>query len=248
MQVLDVLERIKDNSLQTYEHSVRVGNLTFLLALSLNMPAEESDRMKMAGYLHDVGKNAIWDIVESDINFNEVSAEERNLFYKKLEKHVYFDSFLKDCEDVEPEYIDAIHYHHNKYNGEGYSKDSVEAQDKSLNLEGVKIPKVAQLICIVDIYDALRNPRSYKEPYSLEKTMDIMKEELSAGHFNPQYAKTFLDKVIPAWEKMTEKEKLTLNPKKDEAVAKIKQASEHEHKNRRPQELHNKESIDTPSR
>ena len=221
MRVLDVLDKMKSDSMQTYEHSVRVGNLSHLLAISLGMSAEEADRMKMSGYVHDVGKNAMWDIIESDIDFNSLSQEERERILKRLEKHTSFDFYLKDCEDVIPEYMDAIHYHHNKYNGTGYCKESARAQDKSLNLKGDDIPKVAQIICIVDIYDALRNPRSYKKGFSIEETMNIMKEDLASGVYNPLFANVFLEKVFPAWERMEESEKLFLNPSWDDSVRRL---------------------------
>ncbi len=70
--------------------------------------------------------------------------------------------------------------HHEKWDGSGYPE----------GLIGEDIPLSARIMAIVDVYDALRSRRPYKEAFSHEKSMRIIRE--SAGrHFDPIIVKAF---------------------------------------------------------
>jgi putative two-component system response regulator len=71
-------------------------------------------------------------------------------------------------------------YHHEKWDGSGYPD----------GLYGRDIPLSARIMALVDVYDALRSKRPYKEPVSHEKSVHIIKE--SGGvHFDPSVVKAF---------------------------------------------------------
>ncbi|MBP5385681.1 MAG: HD domain-containing protein [Lachnospiraceae bacterium] len=73
-------------------------------------------------------------------------------------------------------------YHHEKWNGSGYP----------YGISGKKIPLSARVMAVADVFDALLSKRSYKEPFTFEKAMDIIKEG-SGTHFDPQVVKAFED-------------------------------------------------------
>ena len=72
--------------------------------------------------------------------------------------------------------------HHEKWNGTGYP----------LGLKGEEIPLAARVMAVADVFDALVSRRSYKEPFSFEKAMDIIREG-AGSHFDPQVAAAFLE-------------------------------------------------------
>jgi HD-GYP domain-containing protein (c-di-GMP phosphodiesterase class II) len=74
------------------------------------------------------------------------------------------------------------HYHHEKWNGEGYPE----------GLKGEQIPLSARIMAVADVFDALVSRRSYKDGMPFEKAMDIIKEG-SGSHFDPQIVKAFVD-------------------------------------------------------
>jgi HD-GYP domain-containing protein (c-di-GMP phosphodiesterase class II) len=57
-----------------------------------------------------------------------------------------------------------IRWHHEKYDGSGYPD----------RLQGDDIPIEAQVICIVDVYDALTTTRSYRPALAHPEAMETM--------------------------------------------------------------------------
>ena len=72
--------------------------------------------------------------------------------------------------------------HHEKWNGKGYP----------LGLAGEEIPLSARIMAVADVFDALVSRRSYKEPFSVDKAMDIIKSD-AGSHFDAKVVKAFLD-------------------------------------------------------
>jgi putative two-component system response regulator len=73
-------------------------------------------------------------------------------------------------------------YHHEKWNGQGYPK----------GLAGEAIPLPARIMAVVDVYEALRAKRPYKEALSHEESVDII--VTSGGtHFDPEIVKVFIE-------------------------------------------------------
>jgi putative two-component system response regulator len=69
--------------------------------------------------------------------------------------------------------MDIILYHHERWDGKGYPT----------GLSGEEIPLAARIVTIADVYDALTSKRPYKEAFSHEESIEIMKNE--AGSLIP---------------------------------------------------------------
>jgi len=76
--------------------------------------------------------------------------------------------------------MDIVDYHHEKYDGSGYMH----------GLAGRKIPETARIFAIADVFDALTSKRPYKDPFSYEKTMGILKDS-RGDHFDPDFVDHF---------------------------------------------------------
>lgn len=132
-------------------------------------------RMVAAAPLHDLGKISIPDAILCKPKM--LTAEEFNL----IKQHTIIgDQLIRDnMNNIEDkEYISmaremALH-HHEWWNGNGYPD----------HLQGNDIPLSARIISTADVLDALLSTRSYKEPYSIVKSYDIMKS-LSDIQFDP---------------------------------------------------------------
>ena len=73
-------------------------------------------------------------------------------------------------------------YHHEKWNGKGYPH----------GISGEEIPLSARIMAVADVFDALVSRRSYKEPFTFEKAMDIIRKDAGV-HFDPLVAQAFIN-------------------------------------------------------
>ena len=76
--------------------------------------------------------------------------------------------------------IDIARYHHEKWNGTGYPK----------GLIGHDIPLAARIMAIVDVYDALRSKRCYKQAISHVESCSIINSGRDT-HFEPAIVDAF---------------------------------------------------------
>ncbi len=76
--------------------------------------------------------------------------------------------------------ISIARSHHEKWDGSGYPE----------GLKGEDIPLSARIMAIVDVYDALRSQRPYKEAFSHEKSMQIIRSG-TGTHFDPDIVDAF---------------------------------------------------------
>lgn len=128
-----------------------------------------------ASPLHDIGKVGIPDsillkpgkLTESEFAIMKTHVTIGYQTLAEVAKHYDKNEFLKMGMDI------AL-YHHEKWDGSGYNA----------GLSGEQIPLAARIMTIVDVYDALRSKRVYKEGYSHEKSMDIIRAGRGT-HFDP---------------------------------------------------------------
>lgn len=76
---------------------------------------------------------------------------------------------------------DIAYYHHERWDGSGYP----------FGVEGENIPLSARITALADVYDALSSRRPYKEPFSHEKSREIIIEG-RGSHFDPSVVDAFL--------------------------------------------------------
>lgn len=139
------------------------------------------EELVQSSILHDIGKVGIPDKIL--LKKKSLSPEERKTMMthtiiggntlKNASERVGEESFLNLAQSI-------AYYHHEKYNGTGYPK----------GLKGEEIPLSARIVCLADVYDALRCDRVYKEALSHEKTIKMMREEM-IGSFDPVIFKAF---------------------------------------------------------
>jgi PAS domain S-box-containing protein len=155
----------------TGEHIYR-GELAYFIATKLKLPKEKLVEIKEFSPLHDIGKIFIpLEILnkKSRLSDEEFEIMKKHTLYAKrlLGEDPYFDTALK-----------IALYHHEKYNSGGYP----------FNIKGDEIPIEAQIVSLVDVYDALRSKRPYKDAFSHEKVIEIIlngDERTSPKDFNP---------------------------------------------------------------
>ncbi|HHT49696.1 MAG TPA: HD domain-containing protein [Firmicutes bacterium] len=133
--------------------------------------------------LHDIGKVGIPDQIL--LKPGPLSAEE----YELMKTHTTIGAkTLMEVKEKFPDHrflelaISIIRFHHEKWDGTGYP----------LGLAGTTIPLSARIMAIVDVYDALRSKRVYKDAISHEESIQIIREG-SGSFFDPDIVEAFLE-------------------------------------------------------
>lgn len=161
----------------SYMHIHRVSKLSAFLAQKYGLSDEEVEKIRIFSPLHDVGKLLISpDILNKE---GQLSPEE----WEEIKKHPLYAENLLTGDYFETARKIAL-YHHEHYDGSGYP----------FGLKDGEIPIEAQIVGLVDIYDALRSKRSYKEPFSHEQSLKILLKgdtRTKPEHFNPTLLEIF---------------------------------------------------------
>jgi putative two-component system response regulator len=136
-----------------------------------------------AAPLHDIGKVGVPDRVL--LKPGKLDSEE----WVEMRRHAEYG--LIAIENAEKELgntplldvAKAIAYtHHERWDGTGYP----------LGLKGDEIPISGRLMALADVYDALITKRVYKDIYSHEDAVEIIKAERGT-HFDPDITDAFLE-------------------------------------------------------
>lgn len=171
---------VEFRSLESGEHIHRVKYLTKIMLKYVRnyypqyqLTNEQMGLIVNASALHDLGKVAIPDSIL--LKPGRLTAEE----FAEMKKHtVYGCELLEQFKLEESEFYrycyDICRYHHERHDGKGYPD----------RLVGDEIPIWAQVVSIVDVFDALVNKRVYKEPYAVDEAIRMINEG-ECGTFSP---------------------------------------------------------------
>jgi HD-GYP domain-containing protein (c-di-GMP phosphodiesterase class II) len=167
--MLEALGRaIAKRDSDTGVHNYRVAWIAARLAEEAGLDAAQMRNLIAGSFLHDVGKIGIPDAIL--LKPGKLDAQE----FAVMQQHVELGGQIAGDAGFLLSAREVIESHHEKWDGSGYPK----------KLVGEAIPLAARIFCIADVYDALRAQRPYKEPFSRDKALDIMREE-KGRHFDP---------------------------------------------------------------
>ena len=178
---------VEFRNLESKQHIKRVRELTMCLGTSVmklypeyNLTEEKLDTIAWASSLHDIGKIVIPDNII--LKAGKLTEDEYEVIKSHttkgaeiIEKVLHLDN-KEFCEYA----YDIARHHHEKYDGNGYPD----------GLKGEKISIAAQIVSLVDAYDALTSKRIYKAAYSTDKAYQMIITGQS-GIFSPKLLKAF---------------------------------------------------------
>ncbi|MEI6291105.1 MAG: response regulator [Chloroflexota bacterium] len=182
------LAEMRDND--TGRHLERIQILCKLFADELNLLPQYQelvdktycDRIFRASPLHDIGKVGIPDNIL--LKPGKLTSQE----FEIMKTHTIIGA--QTLETVQQRFpqneflmmgLTIARSHHEKWNGLGYPD----------GLSGDAIPLSARIMAIVDVYDAVRSKRIYKNPVSHQETCEMIECE-SGKHFDPGLVKVFI--------------------------------------------------------
>lgn len=165
----------------TGTHSKNVAILCETMGKYYGYSEEEQQMLYFSGAVHDIGKL----IIDRDIL--EKPDKLTNQEFIRMKNHAYYSyKMLSEIEGFEEITKWAAH-HHEKLDGSGYP----------FGKTGEELGKNERLMACLDIYQALREKRPYKEGYSHEKAL-LMLRKMAANQLIDSKIVEDLDYVFKA--------------------------------------------------
>lgn len=160
----------------TFDHSSEAADLAVKIARHLKLPEDQVETVQSAAMIHDIGKIAISDdILKKPGPLND---EE----WEIMKTHPDIGAnLIKDLE-MYRDVAEIVRCEHEKWDGSGYPK----------GLRGEEIPLEARIVTIADIYNALTTDRPYRDAFSHDEAVDIIKEMRDDRKLDPRVVDAFL--------------------------------------------------------
>lgn len=184
------LLKLSTHDYYTYNHCVDVA--VYSIVLAKKVFGEDKNILMTAGLgglLHDIGKRKI---SLNIINKKSALTPEE---WDEIKRHpTYGREFLDGLPAIPNEAQKIVYEHHENFDGTGYPN----------GIKGEDIHKMARVVTIADVFDALTTNRSYHKAITPEEALNTM-FGMQPGKFDPTIFRSFnknFDKKAP----------LTLNP------------------------------------
>lgn len=172
------------------EYSICLGKSVMNLYPDYELTTKKLVQIGWASSLHDIGKIVIPDtIILKPAKLTEDEFELVKSHTTKGAEIIQNRVRLNDRAIFDYAY-DIARHHHEKYDGNGYPD----------RLKGDEISIAAQIVSLVDVYDALTSKRVYKGAYDSDRAYQMIVNGHS-GAFSPKLLKAFAE-VKPEFEKL----------------------------------------------
>jgi putative two-component system response regulator len=165
----------------TQGHCERLATYATALGNSLGLDDTDLGALERGGFLHDIGKIAIPDAVllkEGKLDHAEtVLMREHPVVGDNL------CSGLRSLNAVRP----IVRHHHERLDGSGYPD----------GLRNTAVPLLAQIVGIVDVFDALTSTRPYHPARSRDEAFDVLAKEAARGWRDRALVEAFIGVIEP---------------------------------------------------
>jgi putative nucleotidyltransferase with HDIG domain len=159
---------VETKDLYTRGHSERVASLCDLMAGSLALTHQETEALRFAGILHDIGKLALPTRVLR--RADQPSGEDLASIATHPQRGV---EMVRDIEFLSDS-TEAILHHHERMDGAGYPSA----------LRGEEIPLLARIIAVADAFDSLTTSRAHRDAHTAQEALAELQER-SGTQFDP---------------------------------------------------------------
>ena len=179
----------------TGQHLQRVRVYAMELAKELHMSEEETEALRAAAVLHDIGKLAVPEHIISKPS--KLTPEE----FEKMKIHPVVGAEILEQVDFPYPVVPIVRAHHEKWDGTGYPD----------GLAGEAIPMGARILAAVDCLDALASDRQYRKALSLQDAMAMVAGEAGKA-FDPRIVEILLRRYVE-WERLARQQPRKALPK-----------------------------------
>lgn len=164
----------KDEDL-TYAHGLNVALISRFFGRWLNWSQEDIDTLTLCGFIFDVGKK----ILPQDIIYKQ--GKLNNMEFDLIKTHPFHAYHLLSKTNLNEHILNAVLQHHERNDGSGYPQ----------GITGNDIDPFARIIAIVDMYEAMTAPRSYRQPMCPYKAIAIFEKDFFQK-YDIRFMQTFM--------------------------------------------------------
>lgn len=172
----------------THGHSERVAWLGTQLAQAIGLGADEVERIRISGLVHDVGKIGVPEAVLC--KNGRLTTDE----FDQIKKHPRIGyNILKGIPKID-DVLDGVLYHHERWDGQGYPT----------RLAGESIPLYGRILAVADTFDAMSSTRSYRQAMPREKVLAEI-AACSGTQFDPSLTEPFIALDFTEYDEMVQR-------------------------------------------
>jgi len=169
----------------TNGHCQRLAHYATRLGRSLNLDDTDLEALERGGFLHDVGKIAVPDAVL--LKTGQLDPHESRVMRKHPIVGDNLCAGLRSLNKVRP----IVRHHHERLDGTGYPD----------GLRNGEVPLLAQIVSVVDVFDALTTERPYRVARPTEEALQVLTDEADKGWRDRVLVDAFVDVVRRAVDK-----------------------------------------------
>jgi putative two-component system response regulator len=163
----------------TQGHCERLASYATTLGRSLGLDQADLGALDRGGYLHDIGKIAVPDSVL--LKNGKLDQKESRVMREHPVVGDALCSGLRSLNTVRP----IVRSHHERLDGSGYPD----------GLRNAQVPLLAQIVSIVDVFDALTTERPYHTARPRQDAFEVLADESSKGWRDRALVDAFVDTV-----------------------------------------------------
>jgi putative two-component system response regulator len=158
-------------------HCQRLARYATDVGMRLGLDEDARTALKRGGYFHDIGKIALPDSIL--LKPGALTPEE----FQRVKQHPVVGDQLCGNLRALTRVRGIVRHHHERLDGSGYPD----------GLAGDAIPLLAQIIGIVDVYDAMTTDRSYHRAVSRDLAVEELRRGTREGRFRADLVETFVE-------------------------------------------------------
>lgn len=208
--IKNLVTKVDTHDSYTYEHSMNCAIYSIILTHNLPEIIEEYKKREtfkddpiganvyeviaMNMLLHDIGKVKIPEHIlnkKSKLTTEEIEEVKKHPLYGlELVKEINQYNIEKNIKRIPSSYLIGMVYHHENWDGTGYPLI------KGKPLKGKEIPLIGRIGAVVDMFDALKTDRPYRDKLTMVEAIKIMYDE-KGKKLDPLLTDRFLETLYP---------------------------------------------------
>jgi len=174
-----IMNKLHESNHNEKRHSIRVSELCEACAKKMNFDTEEINQIKLAGFMHDIGKIGI------DEHLIDTVEDISNTEFNEIKRHPEIGYRILSSVHEFSEIANYVLDHHEQWDGKGYPK----------GLKGDEISIQGRIIAIANSFDSMVREGTYKQALSESEAINELRN-CAGSQFDPSITEIFIEVIL----------------------------------------------------